>query len=188
MALKRTAINKPFAISVTGHRHWTNRMLEKREMFRSIDLFLRALDLHDINTDNLVFKHGCAVGVDLWFGHYAVTHNIPFELFLPFPYETQIKKGKFNTGQELMLDYQMRKAQAVHVVNKKYHTYGYQKRNKALVDNCQVLLTYFTRQRSGSGNAARYAVETGRWIVDLYQFRGAPENDCLELLRILLTY
>lgn len=174
---KRTAIHRSsFRVAVTGHRHWKKPSLEKLHLFESLDIFLTLLPKYDILPAQLVFLHGCALGVDMWFGHYARIHDINFELFLPFNRETQIERGNFNSNQINELDKQIAEARNVVVVNKKYFTYGYQERNKVLVDSSDMLTTYYTRSRSGSGNAKRYAEKRKKLILDLIELRNRSDS------------
>lgn len=184
--VERKALEVPFVVSVTGHRHWKNRLVEKRRLFEALDSFIYALDLHDVPKEKLRFIHGCALGIDLWFGHYAIDRELPLDLFLPFPFEIQIYRGKFNKMQEHMLDYQMRRAENVYVVNRAFSTRGYVRRNEVLVNNCNLLASYYTRERSGSGHAVRYAHKTKTWVVDLRDFIGVDNNDPKSLINILL--
>jgi len=161
--------HKKLRISITGHRHWTDPKKERKRLFDNMDSFMFLL-LKEYRKENIVLLNGCATGVDQWFGIYALQRDLRFELYLPFKRTIQVVKGKMTPKQIESLNDQYRHADKVVVVNDKFFTYGYQKRNIALVNNCQILLTYYTRSRSGSGNCLRYAVEKGRRIVNLREF------------------
>jgi uncharacterized phage-like protein YoqJ len=138
-------------------------------MFEAIDLFLYHLKQVGVKSSRVVFLQGCALGVDTWFGEYALLNDIELHLYLPFRYEVQVVRGNFDDDDRDNLQRQMKHATKVVVVNKKFSYWGYQKRNIALVDNSHILFSWYTRQRSGSGNCVRYAWEQGRWHVDLRQ-------------------
>jgi hypothetical protein len=157
-------------IAITGHRNWSNAALEEQRLWLALDEFIRSLSLVDIEPKHIKMLHGCARGVDLWFGNYAVDNRIAVDLYLPFKRTMQISRGQFSPGNIVDLNIQYAAAEKVVVVNKKFSFYGYQIRNKVLVDNCDILLYDFTRSRSGSGNALRYAEKMGKRTLDLRRF------------------
>ena len=154
-------------VSVTGHRFWKDREFEREELLHATAKLVDLLNATFTERTQVVLIHGCATGVDMWFGEHAMTLELPLELYLPFPRITQIVKGKMSPRQADSLNTQIEYAEKVVVVNKQFHYHGYEKRNWALVNRCDVLATYYTRSRSGSGNAARYAMKTGAPVVDL---------------------
>lgn len=157
-------------IAITGHRKWPSPSVEKARFFKALDTFLFHLEKFEIKRKCVIFIHGCALGIDTWFGTYAVDNNMELELYLPFNRRMQIMKGKFKAYDIKELHRQIEHARKVVVVNKRFSYWGYQKRNMALVDNSDLLCTYFARSRSGSGNALRYAIEVERWTLDLRKF------------------
>ncbi|MHC4644009.1 MAG: hypothetical protein ACYTBJ_00810 [Planctomycetota bacterium] len=156
-----------FIISVTGHRAWKNRAEERETLFHATAKLVQMLNATFTRPTQIVLIHGCATGVDLWFGEHAMTLAMNLELYLPFPRITQIVKGKMSPRQADSLNRQIEYADKVVVVNKQFHYHGYEKRNWALVNRCNLLATYFTRSRSGSGNAQRYAIKKKVPVVDL---------------------
>lgn len=164
--------NLPFSetiisIAVTGHRNWNNPEFHKAALFKSLNSLIQNLRSIGISKESITLIHGCARGIDLWFGTYARTNSIPYELYLPFPLDIQISKGKFSEEEEKELTEQIKSCKAIHVVNKRFSTYGYQKRNIALVDNCHLLTSYYVRSRSGSSNCVKYAKQVGRPVLNL---------------------
>lgn len=150
-------------LTVTGHRFWSDSKKEKKKMFEGLDLLLPLLPS---NTD-LTFLHGCAYGVDTWLGEFARLRGINFELYFPFNRIMQIARSKYDIDFFKEINAQYEIAKKVVYVNKTFSTYGYQRRNIALVDNADILCTYYTKQRSGSGNCFRYAVSKGLTTVNL---------------------
>jgi hypothetical protein len=168
--LKRTAIVNCLRVAVTGHRDWSKPSQERLKLFSAIEKFFSVLEMAEIPSERVIMMHGCARGIDLWFGQYAYINDIQLHLYLPIPYELQIKLGGFRHIDKVSLKEQMQYSSKVKVVSEKYHRKCYTDRNKALVNNCDILLTYFTRQRSGSGHAMRYAEWAHRKVVDLMKF------------------
>lgn len=154
-------------VAITGHRFWSNMKKERIRLFDNSDFFISLMLRFGYRKSEIILLNGCATGVDLWFGSYAMARGLRLELYLPFKRTTQIVKGKMNLQQRTSLNKQYKYAEKVVVVNETYHTVGYQKRNIALVDNSQILLSYYTRTRSGSGNCVRYAMRRDRKIINL---------------------
>ena len=154
-------------ISVTGHRFWKNPVEERIGLAHGIATFVNLLRWTFVKETEPVLIHGCATGVDLWFGEIAMEMGLPLELYLPFPRVTQIVKGKMSPRQADSLNQQIEYADKTVIVNQTFHYHGYEKRNWALVNRCDVLGCYYKRARSGSGNAIRYAEKKGKPVVDL---------------------
>jgi len=156
-----------FIISVTGHRAWKDRAHERETLFHATAKLVDMLEKTFTRSTQVVLIHGCATGVDMWFGEHAMRLDLPIELYLPFPRITQIVKGKMSPRQAASLNRQIEYADKTVVVNKQFHYHGYEKRNWALVNRCNLLASYYTRERSGSGNAVRYAIKKNVPVVDL---------------------
>jgi len=154
-------------VSVTGHRAWKDREWEKTNLLEGTARLLDLVQSASKVRLDFTLIHGCATGVDLWFGEAAMKLELPLELYLPFPRITQIVKGKMTPLQAESLNHQIEYADKVVVVNKKFFYHGYERRNWALVDRCHLLASYYTRSRSGSGNAVRRAEKKGKPVVDL---------------------
>lgn len=154
-------------ISITGHRSWKNHALERENLFHGTSRLVDLLNMTFGGPTEIVLIHGCATGVDLWFGEHAMTLGLKLELYLPFPRITQIVKGKMTPRQAQSLNRQIQYADKVVVVNSKFFYHGYERRNWALVDRCHILGTYYTRSRSGSGNCHRRALKKKKPVVDL---------------------
>lgn len=176
--MKRTKIYQPFRIAVTGHRRFSKIKTHNEWRLQFLDStqrFVETLQYAGVEKDRLVFLSGCALGVDLWFATYAHYVGIKYELYLPFKRTIQVVKSKFTELQIDHLNTLITDAEKVVVVNQKFYPYGYQVRNKALVDNSQLLLKFYQRSRSGSANCERYALDRQHWIVDLMSFSGLTD-------------
>ncbi len=186
--MKKKAIKLPFRVAVTGHRKFSN--IKKHDewetsFYDAVSRFVLTARGSGISKGRLVFLSGCALGVDIWFANFARNNGIAYELYLPFKRTIQVVKGRFTPLQIDNLNQLILDADKVVVVNRKFYPYGYQVRNQALVDNSNLLLTYYQRARSGSGNCVRYAKKVNRWTVDLMRFDFEKELPfCLEELVI----
>jgi uncharacterized phage-like protein YoqJ len=173
--MKKTAIREPLIVAVTGHRKFSSIMTHdewRTNFIDKVSRFIETIQYSGTEKDRIIFLSGCALGVDLWFAEYAYLSGIQYRLYLPFKRTVQVTKGKFNPLQIELLNRLIKHADKTVIVNNKFYPYGYQVRNKALVDNSHLLLTYYERNRSGSANCERYAREKGKWIIDLRQFSG----------------
>ena len=156
-----------FIVSVTGHRFWKDRDYERMNLYRGTDKLVRTLEKTYSKPMQTVLIHGCATGVDLWFGEIAIELGLPLELYLPFPRIMQMVKGNMGPHQRYSLDKQIEYAEKIVICSQNFYSYGYQKRNIALVKRCDLLASYFIRKRSGSGNAVRTAEKMKKPVVDL---------------------
>jgi uncharacterized phage-like protein YoqJ len=176
--MNRKAVKRPIKIAVTGHREFDNSRsrLEWKETFLdSVARFVETLNYAGVTNDRMIFLSGCALGVDIWFANYAYNKEISYELYLPFKRTVQVVKSRFSPRQIKLLNTLIVGADKVVVVNKKFYPYGYQQRNIWLVNASDILLTYYQRKRSGSGNCERYARTKKHWIVDLMAFDGLSD-------------
>lgn len=168
-------------IAVTGHRKWANFDQEREDFENCLTRLLSLFRAHGIMLRRLKFITGCARGVDLWFAEYALNWNIGLHCYLPFKRITQIVKSHMNPKERSLLNFMIDQAEKVVVVNETYFIQGYQKRNIAIVNNCDLLLSYYTRSRSGSGNAVRYAEKIDKWNIELRKWKDVRDWKVLDL-------
>ena len=152
-------------VAVTGHRprYWTNPVDEKKQLFKQLDLYFKIYP----PKGDLVFLHGCALGVDMWFGEYAMENKIDLVLYSPFPVEVQVDEAVMGYGEIKTFRKQLNYAESVHVVSQTVYSQAYQKRNMVLVDNSDLVLGWYKVSRSGSGNCIRYANKVGTLNLNL---------------------
>lgn len=123
----------------------------------------------NVERENIRFLHGVASGVDVTFGDQGLRMGIPIHMYFPFPYETQKKRAKWRSKERIWVAEQIVECEELHNVCDKFYTYGYQKRNMALVDNCELLALCYTRTKSGSGNCHKYARKKLCLTIDLLE-------------------
>lgn len=172
--IKRKAIRRKFRIAVTGHRKMSTNEKKHKEYMNKLrigtDVLIHILVKHlNVDRSSIRFLHGVASGVDITFGDQGLRLGIPVHLYFPFPYEVQKEKAKWRRRERLWVAEQIVECEKIVEVCDKFYTYGYQKRNMALVDNCDLLALCFTRDKSGSGNCYRYARKQNVLTVDLLE-------------------
>lgn len=168
---------------ITGHRQkkWDHPNIERERLFTALDSCTVVCYQEGLLEENLTLEHGGATGADLWFGEFAVQYGLALKLFLPFKRPIQIVKAEMDTQQRKSLNDQCFYANEVVVVNKEFSTEGYRRRNIALVDDIDVLFTWYKYPKSGSGHAVKYAKSIGRPVIHLRE--GFSERFFSEELR-----
>lgn len=145
-------------ISFTGHRKFGDKIsFSAHEKSFRIRLQAKLNELK-YTSDGIIFVTGAALGVDFWAAEVAYLLDVKLHLYLPFPREIQIKAAKMSPLQISTLDRHIKHAEKVVVVNETFSTQGYGERNRALVDNSDILFSYYSRARSGTGHCVRYYV------------------------------
>ena len=154
-------------ICISGHRplkkYFKNPAREELLFIESLDAYLQTIE------KEYTFILGGACGVDHWGAKYCLANNIPFELHVPFPLRVHTK-GWLKEDKFFLLE-QHKKATKVKVLSELYNTQAYQRRNESMVDASDLLLTWYTHSKSGSGNCVRYAKKTNIKIVHLKKWR-----------------
>ena len=169
-------------VSVTGHRpHYFKDPVQERIAFRlNFHSFIRDRIPHRLRhkdgkggherIEGLIALCGGAQGVDTWAAEFCYEYGIPFHLYVPFEFDVHTKS--WDEAAKLALRNCMDKCSKYVVVHQgQYYPAGYQKRNVALVDNSDTLVTYMEKMASGSGNCLKYAQRVGKEIIHL---RGVP--------------
>lgn len=165
-------------IGITGHRFWKDPEAEKKSLFDDLDLLIPQLKTKP------GFAHGCAAGVDIWFGEYARINKFPLHLYPPFPIDIQVGKWSGTPEDEVELQAQLKIAKTVTIANEKFSLRGYGTRNRLLVDSCTVMLGYYVRERSGSGHASRYCAEIKRPFANIRKKEHSDVNFVLDVRKL----
>lgn len=110
---------------------------------------------------------GMALGVDTWAAEYAIFNNIPFLAYVPF------------VGQELAWPIAsqkayrriLSKADTIKIVcSGSYAPWKMQERNKAMVNDCDVLIAVWDGTTGGTGNCVQYALSIKKRIIRIHPF------------------
>lgn len=162
-------MKSPIRISFTGHRKFTDAQSKKLDPFEQFNENLKAkLRGEYPERRDLTFVTGAALGVDTWAAEFAMKYKLGLHLYLPFPAEVQMLAAKMNSVQKATLRKHIDYASKVVVVNESFSLKGYGKRNRALVDNSDILYSFYTRSRSGTGHCIHYYVKKyGRPVFNL---------------------
>jgi uncharacterized phage-like protein YoqJ len=137
----------------TGHRfiprYFLHPEIEKKAAFKALATFFSKVE------KPYKFIIGMAQGFDSLVALYAMQNNIPFDIKVPFPLEMHCKGWPQEDKMFLLESH--KKAESVHVTSQTFHTQAYQRRNEQIVNNCDILLSWYTKSASGSGNCVTYA-------------------------------
>ena len=149
--------------SFTGHRS-----IEPRHLRRLPDMINRAL--------GYVYDRGCrefciggAVGFDTVAAQqillFRMTHrDVILTLLLPCLDQTE----RWSERQKEMYEHLLGSADNVRYVSETYTSTCMKRRNRLLVDSCDVLVAYVGRSYSGAAQTVRMAEQSGRQIFNLY--------------------
>lgn len=147
-----------FKIAFTGHR--PQKLNGKME---TVKLSIRSfLEQEQQKHEKLLVISGGALGVDQYAAEIARELNIPYVLILPFPVEVMAKK--WNDESKEHLKGLIKGAVKTYVVQKTFSFEGYQRRNEAMVDHCDLLCAVWNGTKGGTKNCIDYAKEVGRKI------------------------
>lgn len=135
-------------IAFTGHRPESFSILSKEESLFN-DKLKKLLEKF---IDDFYFIVGGCRGVDSWAAKYAINNKIDFDLYLPFPFE--IYSLKWNDEDKYFLKKQIELAKNVKICSKEYNSKYYIIRDRDMVDNCDILVSWFLHNKKRSGTAA----------------------------------
>lgn len=115
------------------------------------------------------FLCGMARGCDLWFAEAVLElaqrrPGVYLEAYLPCPSQADIWPEEDRVRYRSIL----RRCSSIHMVEPVYSRGCMLRRNRVMVDRCDVLLTVWDGTRGGTAAAVRYAQETGRRIRGLW--------------------
>ena len=110
------------------------------------------------------FITGGALGVDTWAASIAIDCGLEFTLALPFPHGVMTAKWKIEDSTKL-LNHSLAAKQIV-VIDTKFTWAAYQKRNKWMVNNCDLLIAWWIgKKHGGTWNCIQYAEKVNKpWI------------------------
>lgn len=145
-------------VSVTGHR--PERIGEPaichqvKQMMRMVLLDIRSAER------GVALLSGGARGVDLWAVEIAIKSSVPYELVLPFDDYAE----RWLDVDKAQLDYYRERALRIHTIGEPGKA-AYFKRNRYLVDNCDLLVAvYDGKPGGGTAYTVDYARSVGREV------------------------
>lgn len=151
-----------FKIAFTGHR--PQKLNGKMETVKlSIHSFL---EQQQQKHKKLLIISGGALGVDQYVAEIALELHIPYVMILPFP--VQVMAKKWNEESRKHLKRLIKSSVKTFVIQKDFSFEGYQRRNEAMVDHCDLLCAVWNGTSGGTKNCIDYAKEgNGREITYL---------------------
>ncbi len=96
---------------------------------------------------------GMALGVDQWAAQLCIDLSIPFDAYVPF--NGQESRWPDASKREYLA--LLRKARKIRVIANAYSNAAFQRRNEAMVDDCDVLVAVWDGSAGGTANCVRYA-------------------------------
>ena len=155
-------------VAITGHRaqHLGGEGLTNpRKVYVLKQLEEKLLQIKPKATKAIT---GMALGVDTWFAEICIKLNIPFVAAIPFVGQEKIWNEQQQRKYHELL---MEAHETIVVAEGEYAAYKMQKRNKWMVDNCDLLLAVFDGTSGGTANCINYAKTIERSFVIIN-----PEN------------
>ena len=149
--------------SFTGHR-----FIPKTHEKALESLLNRAID-YLYNEGIRDFYCGGALGFDTMAAKQLILKrmkNRDIKLILLLPCKNQ--DLKFSEIEKQMYSYILSSADEIVVLSEEYTPTCMKKRNKALVDACDVLVSYAFKKNSGASQTIRMAIEQGKTVYNLY--------------------
>ena len=154
-----------FKIAFTGHRPQKlggfDNSINKRNHFLSLlgNFILSEPYIQKYMTGELVFITGMAQGVDQWATELAVEWGVPFDAYIPC-YDQQ--KTWPLEAQRHYWNLVIKARSIIQVSSEDYRPELMQRRNEAMVDNCDMLFAYWDGSGGGTSNCVRYARQVGK--------------------------
>ena len=140
-------------VAFTGHRPdklgGYNDRTNKRSWFMTeIDKIIRGLG------PDIEIISGMALGVDQWAAEYAASKKIPFYAYVPFKGQECKWPSVSKAHYGLLLN--MAK-EVKYICDSGYAPWKMQKRNEAMVDDCDLLIAVWNGAPGGTENCIKYA-------------------------------
>lgn len=96
---------------------------------------------------------GMALGVDTWAAQLCVELGIPFAAYIPF----NGQESKWPKSSQIEYLALLHQARCVRVIAGRYSTAAFQRRNEAMVDDCDALIAVWDGSSGGTANCYNYA-------------------------------
>lgn len=117
---------------------------------------------------NIVIISGMALGIDQWAARYAAVRGIPFLAYVPF----NGQEGRWPSDSRKEYFELLRNAKEVKIITQgAYAAWKMQRRNEAMVNDCDVLIAVWDGSTGGTGNCVDYAKSVGKRIVYIHPFK-----------------
>ena len=152
-------MNNIYKCAFTGHRviKVTDALKER----------LRGELVNLIKDGTCVFINGGALGFDLFCASEIIKlkNEYPIKLKMMLPCKDQSEK--WTADQKMMYDEILYNADEIEYISDKYTPGCMQIRNRKMVDECDVLISYCTRSFGGTFFTVNYANKTGKKVINV---------------------
>jgi len=147
-------------IAVTGHRPDKLGGYNNAEAHRAIRRHMLEL-LNDVPEGELILISGGALGIDQFWMEVGLYLDLPVIAALPFEgYDDRWPKSSRETYKKLLDQCQ----EVKYISEPGYAASKMQTRNEWMVDNCDVLVAYYTGDDGGTKNCVDYAISKNKII------------------------
>lgn len=150
-------MNEAIQVAITAHRNIEDDQIVRQPLEK----------IYHAYNKNIELIVGGAVGGDTLAALWAVDFNVPFHMHFPFPY---------NNTKNIRLK---RLAESVKVLYDNYKgAWQYQKRNESMVDDCDILVAFWTgkKEKCGTYNCMKYARKVLIPIIEIKVKEGEDSN------------
>lgn len=160
-------------IAFTGHRPdklggYDNKT-NKRTLFMEALNFALAKRAAFIERKDILIISGMALGTDQWAAEWAIDHFIDWVAYIPFPgQESAWPKESQEYYNNLLSTAKDKK----YICGPGYAPWKMQKRNQAMVDDCDLLIAFFDGSSGGTKNCVDYARSVKKEIIIISPLSG----------------
>lgn len=159
------------ACSFSGHR-----VIEPQHLKSISPLIMRAIN-YAYDNGVRMFYTGGAIGFDTLAARQVILFKMSHpdvRLHLISPCVNQA--DNWNHRQREAYDFIMKNSDHVEFVSDEYKNGCMQMRNRRLVEECDMLVVYLSRQNTGTGQTVRIAEKMGKTVFNLYPTLQKSEN------------
>ena len=155
-------------IAFTGHRKqlWNNLKTEEFNFVTKLSAYLSNI------TEPYTFIVGGCPGIDHIAANYALSHKIPYDLYVPFPLLVHAKTKGWSKEDGYNLLNQHKYCQNKRIASETFDVEAYYTRDKWMVEDCDLLISWYYKPHSGSGKTVAYAESIGKPVVKLRTWKG----------------
>lgn len=115
------------------------------------------------NTGDCVeFITGMALGVDMWAAELALSIKVPYHAYVPFKGQESKWPENSQNHYRVLIGHA---SSVTYVCPPGYAAWKMQRRNEAMVDDCDMLIAVWDGSSGGTANCVRYAESKKRKII-----------------------
>lgn len=154
-------------IAFTGHRPHKLGGYNDRTNFKSkFDKLVMKIFtdnfMNEFRNNNLEIITGMALGVDTWAAYFAISCKIPFRAYIPFSGQEKMWPTESQSMYRLLLT---KASKIKYICDPGYAAWKMQKRNEAMINDCDILVAIWDGTSGGTGNCVKYAQSIKKQIV-----------------------